>query len=83
MKNLMDEMILEVLLVLPLYTVIFVIIVRSFSLIKAMTEANDILSGLSPETPDEYFSSVDKRDFLLEKLQNGETISNSETPLTE
>ena len=42
-----------------------------------MTEIDEIFSTLSSEDDE-----VSKRDFLLEKIKNGETISNSKTPWT-
>ena len=42
-------MLMELLLVLPLYLGIFVIYFRFKSIIKGMTEANDILSDLISE----------------------------------
>ena len=48
-----------------------------------MTEANDILSDLIFETENPAAESdISKRDFLLEKIKNGESISNSKTPWT-
>ena len=74
---------MELLLVLPLYLGIFVVYFRFQSIIKAMTEANDILSDLifKAENPAAE-SDISKRDFLLEKIKNGESISNSKTPWT-
>ena len=74
---------MELLLVLPLYLGIFVIYFRFQSIIKAMTEANDILSDLISEAENPAAqSAINKRDFLLEKIKNGESISNSKTPWT-
>ena len=74
---------MELLLVLPLYLGIFVIYFRFQSIIKAMTEANDILSDLisKAENPAAQ-SDINKRDFLLKKIKNGESISSSKTPWT-
>ena len=72
---------MELLLVLPLYLGIFVICFRFKSIIKGMTEANDILSDLIFEKS-EIADCVSKRDFLLEKVKNGESIANSKTPWT-
>ena len=71
------EMILEVLLIFPLYAGIFVLFFRFRRIIKAMTEIDEIFSALSSEDDE-----VSKRDFLVEKIKNGETISNSKTPWT-
>ena len=76
-------MIIEAIFVLPVYVAIFVIYFRFQTIIKAMTEANDFLSDLifeaeSPATE----SDISKRDFLLKKIKNGESISNSKTPWT-
>ena len=70
-------MIFEVLLIFPLYAGIFGIFFRFRRVIKAMTEIDEIFSTLSSEDDE-----VSKRDFLLEKIKNGETISNSKTPWT-
>ena len=64
-------MILEVLLIFPLYAGIFVLFFRFRRTIKAMTAINEI-----------FFEEVSKRDFLVEKVKNGESISNSRTPWT-
>ena len=74
-------MVMELLLVLPFYLGILVIYFRFQSIIKAMTEANDILSDLISEKS-EIADCVSKRDFLLEKVKNGESIANSKTPWT-
>ena len=74
-KKFQKEMILEVLLIFPLYAGIFVLFFRFRRIIKAMTEIDEIFSALSSEDDD-------KRDFLVEKIKNGETISNSKTPWT-
>lgn len=77
-------MLIELLLVLPLYLGIFVIYFRFQSIIKVMTEeANYILSELISDTENPTAQSdISKRDFLLEKIKNGESISNSKTPWT-
>ena len=76
-------MIIEAIFVLPVYVVFFVIHFRFQSIIKAMTEANDILSDLIFETENPAAESdISKRDFLLEKIKNGESIANSKTPWT-
>ena len=64
-------MFLEVLLIFPLYVGIFALFFRFRFLIKTMTELNEIFS-----------EEVSKRDFLMEKIKNGESISNSKTPWT-
>ena len=44
-----------------------------------MTDVNDTFADyLMSDTPE-----IDKREFLIEKLKNGESISNSKTPWTE
>ena len=74
---------MELLLVLPLYLGIFVIYFRFQSIIKAMTEANDILSDLIFKAENQAAErDISKRDFLLEKIKNGESIANSKTPWT-
>ena len=70
-------MILEVLLIFPLYAGIFVLFFRFRRIIKAMTEIDEIFSAMSSEDDE-----VSKRGFLVEKIKNGETISNSKTPWT-
>ena len=70
-------MIFELLLILPIYAGIFGIFFRFRRIIKVMTEIDEIFSTLSSEDDE-----VSKRDFLLEKIKNGETISNSKTPWT-
>ena len=67
-------MIFQVLLILPLYVGIFALFFRFRFVIKTtMTELNEIFSE---------GSEVSKRDFLVEKVKNGESISNSKTPWT-
>jgi len=63
-------MIFEVLLVLPLYLGIFAIFFRFWHIIKVMTKVNDTFTELLPET----FETINKRQFFMEKLQNGESI---------
>ena len=70
-------MILEVLLIFPLYAGIFVLFFRFRRIIKAMTEIDEIFSAMSSEDDE-----VSKRGFLVKKIKNGETISNSKTPWT-
>ena len=71
-------MIFEVFLVLPLYLGIFVIFFRFWYIIKVMTELNDVFTDLFSETSEE----INKRQFLIEKIQNGEKISNAKSPWT-
>ena len=68
-------MIFQVLLIFPLYVGIFALFFRFRFLIKTMTELNEIFSDMFSE-------EVSKRDFLMEKIKNGESISNSKTPWT-
>ena len=76
-------MIIEAIFVLPIYVAIFVMIYRFRNIIKAMTEANDIISELISETENPAAQSdINKRDFLLEKIKSGEFIANSKTPWT-
>ena len=66
------------LLISPLYIGFFVIFYRFRNIIKIMPNIESLMSDLmSDETP------VDKRDFLIERVKNGESISNSKTPWTE
>ena len=67
-------MIFQVLLILPLYVALFF---RFLFVIKAMTEIDKIFSTMSSEDDE-----VSKRDFLVEKVKNGKSISNSRTPWT-
>ena len=73
------------LLIFPLYIGIFVIIfliifsnnfLIFFLIIKAMTNINETFADLN--TPE-----IDKLEFLVEKVKNGESISNSKTIWTE
>ena len=75
---------IEAIFVLPIYIAIFVIYFRFKPLIKRMAEANDILSDLLSDTSEtnRVADCASKREFLLEKLKNGEQISNSKTPWT-
>jgi len=77
-------MMIEAIFVLPIYIAIFVIYFRFKPLIKRMAEANDILSDLLSDTSEtnRVADCASKREFLLEKLKNGEQISNSKTPWT-
>ena len=77
-------MMIEAIFVLPIYIAIFVIYFRFKPLIKRMAEANDILSDLLSDTSEtnRVADCASKREFLLEKLENGEQISNSKTPWT-
>ena len=79
-----NKMIKEAIFVLPIYIAIFVIYFRFKPLIKRMAEANDILSDLLSDTSEtnRVADCASKREFLLEKLKNGEQISNSKTPWT-
>jgi len=70
-------MITEVVLILPLYAIIFALLFRFRRLIKAMTEIDEMFADLMVDG-----EAVDKRGFLLEKIQNGEKISNAKTPWT-
>ena len=70
-------MILEALLIFPLYAGIFVLIFRFRRIIKAMTEIDEIFSAMSSEDDE-----ISKRGFLVEKIKNGESISISKTPWT-
>jgi len=84
-------MIIEAIFVLPVYVVIFVIYFRCRPIIKAMTELNEMFSDLmvdSEENEREFLlknlsiGDAEKKKFLLEKIQNGEKISNAKTPWT-
>ena len=79
-----NKMMIEAIFVLPIYIAIFVIYFRFKPLIKRMAEANDILSDLLSDTSEtnRVADCASKREFLLEKLENGEQISNSKTPWT-
>lgn len=79
-----NKMMIEAIFVLPIYIAIFVIYFRFKPLIKRMAEANDILSDLLSDTSEtnRVADCASKREFLLEKLKNGEQISNSKTPWT-
>ena len=69
------KMIFQVLLIFPLYVGIFALFFRFRFVIKTMTELNEIFSDMFSE-------EVSKRDFLVRKIENGESISNSKTPWT-
>ena len=58
-------MLLEVLLIFPLYMGIFALFFRFRFLIKTMFELNEIFSDMFSENSAE---EVSKRDFLIEKL---------------
>ena len=61
-------MIIEAIFVLPIYVAIFVMIYRFLNIIKAMTEANDIISELISETENPAAQSdINKRDFFVRK----------------
>ena len=79
-----NKMMIEAIFVLPIYIAIFVIYFRFKPLIKRMAEANDILSDLLSDTSEtnRVADCASKREFLLEKLKNGEQISNTKTPWT-
>ena len=70
-------MIFELLLIFPLYAIIFGIFFHFRHVIIKMTEINEIFSAMSSEVEE-----VSKRDFLVEKVKTGESISNSKTPWT-
>ena len=70
-------MMIEAIFVLPIYVTIFVTFFRFRRIIKAMSDIENIFSELmSDDQP------IDKREFLVEKVKNGESISNSKTPWT-
>ena len=71
-------MIIEAFLVLPIYVLVFAIFHRFRYVIKVMAELNNIFSNILEETP----CDLSKREFFLEKIKNGESISNSKTPWT-
>jgi len=68
-----ERMIVEVLMILPLYAIIFWIFFRCRHIIKAMTELNEMFSDMMVD------AEVNKREFLLEKIEKGEKISNAKT----
>ena len=79
-------MILEVLLIFPLYAGVFALFFRFRRIIKAMAEIDEIFSAMSSEDDDRLVAQheqVSKRGFLVEKIKNREPISNSKTPWTE
>ena len=69
-------MIVGVVMILPLFAIIFAIYFRCRPIIKTMTELDEMFSDLMVD------SEVNKREFLLEKIENGEKISNAKTPWT-
>ena len=73
-------MMIEAFLVLPIYVGVITLFYRFRHIIKIMSEVNEIFSDLFSENDNE--STMSKREFLLEKLKNGESISNSKTPWT-
>ena len=60
-------MITEVVLILPLYAIIFAIFFRCRPIIKAMTDVSEMFADLMVNE-----EAVDKRGFFLEKIQNGD-----------
>ena len=74
------EMMIEAIFVLPIYVLISwlcVTLYRFHYIIKIMSDIENLVSELmSDDQP------IDKREFLLEKVKNGEPISNSKTPWT-
>ena len=62
-------MIFKLLLIFPLYTIIFGIFFRFRYVIIKMTEIDEIFSAMSSEVEE-----VSKRDFLVEKVKNGSSI---------
>ena len=71
-------MIFETLIVAPIYILIFMTIYRFRHTIKAMTDIERIISESFSDSLEQG-----KREFLIEKVRNGESISNSKTPWTE
>ena len=69
---------LLILLILPLYVGIFCIFFRFRYLIKAMTDIENIMCDLMSDDSEE----INKRGFLIGKVENGESISNTKTPWT-
>ena len=72
-------MIFEVLLIFPIYLMIFVFFFRFRFTIKIMSGIEKLFSTMSSE---DSADEVSKRNFLIEKVKNGESISNSKTPWT-
>ena len=72
-------MLLELLLIFPLYIGIVVIFYRFRHIINIMTDIDNFMSELMCDIPEE----LNKREFLIGKIKNGESISNSKTPWTE
>ena len=79
-------MITEVILVLPIYILIFLTIYRFRHIIKAMTDIDNIIFDSFSDSLEQEDtardSTINKRKFLAEKIKNGEPISNSKTPWT-
>ena len=73
-------MILELLLILPIYIGIFAVLYRFRNIIKMISD-DEIFDVV--DTPQEAVAQHSKREFLMEKLRSGEQISNSKTPWTE
>ena len=61
-------MLLSILLILPLYIGIFVICFRFKHVIKAMSEINDLLNVLLPDTDEEKENG---REFLINAVNQG------------
>ena len=70
-------MLFELLLIFPLYLMLFALFFCFRRIIKAMLEIDEIFSAMSSE---DSADEVSKQDFLVEKVKNGESISNSKTP---
>ena len=73
-------MILELLLILPIYIGIFAVLYRFRNIIKMISD-DEIFDVV--DTPQEAVAQHSKRESLMEKLRSGEQISNSKTPWTE
>ena len=71
-------MLIELLLILPLYLIAFVITYHFRIIIKVMSDVYDTFSDLLSNNPE-----VNKREFLIENVRKGHLISNSKTPWTE
>ena len=77
------KMFVDILLVSPLYVIIFILFFKFRYIIKAMENVNDMFANfISSETPSND-QEINKREFLIEKIKNGEQISCSKTPWTE
>ena len=72
-------MLFELLLIFPIYLVVFVFFFRFRLTIKMMSGIEKLFSTMSSE---DSADEVSKRNFLIEKVKNGESISNSKTPWT-